>query len=54
MFAGLNMYWARIRLILAQTARKAEKTNLAKKKKRKEKIRSPYFTPEARNSHLIQ
>ena len=52
MFAGLNMYWARIRLILAQTARKAEKTNLAKKKK--EKIRSPYFTPEARNSHLIQ
>ena len=55
MFAGINMYWARIRLILAQTARKAEKTNLQKTtRKKKNKIKSPYFTSVARNSHLTQ
>ena len=51
MFAGLNMYWARIRLMLAPTARRAEKTNLQKKKKKME-IKSPYLTSVAKNSHL--
>ena len=51
MFAGINMYWARIRLMLAPTARRAEKTNLQKKNKKME-VKSPYFTSVAKNSHL--
>ena len=33
MFVGINMYWARIKLSLAPSARKAEKTNLQRKGK---------------------
>ena len=43
MFAGINMYWARIRLILAQTARKAEKTNLQKQQEKKKNKESLFY-----------